>query len=443
MSLMTLLPSTRIDACHITVPGSKSYTNRALIAAALASGESTLLGASRSADSEVLIHALQKLGVVISTPSPDTILVCGTGGTFPAYHGTIDIGPAGTAMRFLTALCAAIPGANITLRGSTRMHLRPIGPLVSALRQAGATIDYSSSEGCPPLKIHSPTPLAGGAVAIDSSTSSQFISALLLVAPLMEQGLRLRMTGGRVSRSYIDMTLHTLHSFGLDAGYSDNDTITVLPKQVYAPQRYSIEGDASGATYLWAIAAVSKRSVTVENINLKSAQGDLAFPSLLAEMGCIIRRGERSITVTGPEHLQPIDADLELLPDAAQTLAVVAACAKGRSILRGLSTLRVKETDRIAALHSELAKVGIASEPGPDYLVIHGGAPTGARIATYDDHRMAMAFAVLAAKITGIHIENPEVVQKSFPDFWETLEELGIKGEAALSQEKPTHIGAT
>lgn len=428
MSVITLSSRLHNEPGRISLPGSKSYTNRALIAAAIASGESTLVGASHSTDSEVLIQALQKLGVEISTTS-QALTIRGTGGAFHPYHGTIDIGPAGTAMRFLTALCAAIPGANITLCGSTRMHLRPIGPLVSALRQAGATIEYSGSEGCPPLQIHSPTPLVGGDVRIDSSTSSQFISALLLVAPLFVEGLQLRLTGGRVSRSYIDMTLHTLHAFGLDASYTDNDAITVPPGQRYSPRAYHIEGDGSGATYLWAIAAVSGRSVTVENINPKSAQGDLAFPTLLAKMGCAIREDEQSITVTGPRELQPIDADLELLPDAAQTLAVVAACAKGQSILRGLSTLRVKETDRIAALHSELAKTGIQSEPGPDYLVIHGGAPTGARISTYDDHRMAMAFAVLAAKISGMQIENPDVVQKSFPDFWETLAQLGIEPE--------------
>jgi 3-phosphoshikimate 1-carboxyvinyltransferase len=422
---ITLSTPDTIDA-RIAVPGSKSYTNRALIAAAIAKGESTLSGASTSADSDVLVQALRNLGVSIQNPTPDTMIIGGTGGSFSPFSGTIDIGPAGTAMRFLAALCAAIPSASIRLCGSARMHQRPIGPLVAALQQAGARIAYRGAPGCPPLHISSPTPLRGGRIEVDTSESSQFLSALLLISPLCSAGLEIAVSGNTVSRSYIDMTLQTLHAFGLDAGYTSNGTILVPPGQSYSSRHYHVEGDASGASYLWALAAISGGSVTVENIIPGSAQGDLAFPSILAQMGCSVQEEARAITVSGPRELRPIEVTMELLPDSAQTLAVVAACAKGRSVIRGLQTLRIKETDRISALHAELGKLGIRSEPGPDYLVIHGGTPTGARIATYEDHRMAMSFAALAAKIPGMRIEHPEVVQKSFPDFWQKLAQIGV-----------------
>jgi 3-phosphoshikimate 1-carboxyvinyltransferase len=192
------------------------------------------------------------------------------------------------------------------------------------------------------------------------------------------------------------------------------------------PQSYRVEGDASGASYLWAIAAISGGTVTVENINPNSAQGDIAFPRLLEQMGCSVSYNSNAITVTGSKNLRAIEIDMESMPDTAQTLAVVAAFARGRTIIRGLQTLRVKETDRIAALHSELAKLGIASTTGPDYLVIDGGKPHGAQIATYEDHRMAMSFAVCASVIPGMTIEEPDVVEKSWPGFWDALAQVGI-----------------
>lgn len=413
----------------ITLPGSKSYTNRALVMAALAEGRSTLTSCSTSHDSQALISGLRMLGVSIEVPDATTLHIVGNGPRLTPYHGSIDVGPAGTTMRFLTALSAAIPGADVVLRGTERMHARPIRALVDTLRCAGATIDYLGLDGCPPLRIHSTAPLGGADLQIDGSTSSQFVSALLLASPLYADGVSISVIGKQISTSYIDMTIQGLRDFGVSAEHSHYKRLWVAAGQQYSPRTYQIEGDASGASYLWAIAAVSGGSVTVQNCNPASAQGDIRFPQLLARMGCTVTQDTDSITVTGTACLEAIEADMELMPDTAQTLAVVAAFARGDTVIRGLQTLRIKETDRIAALHTELGKIGISSTPGPDYLIVHGGTPRSAQIATYEDHRMAMSFAVCAAVLDGMIIEEPHVVQKSWPRFWETLAELGITGQ--------------
>jgi 3-phosphoshikimate 1-carboxyvinyltransferase len=429
MTHVTLTPPTSPIKTKVSVPGSKSYTNRGLLMAALATGVTRLSKVSPSSDSEALVAALRTLGIGIHAPDDTTLVVEGCGGRLNPYIGTIDVGPAGTTMRFLTALCAGIPGADITLRGTERMHARPIRDLVETLRQAGARIDYLGTDGCPPLRIHSTKSLIGGRITLNGSTSSQYITALLLTAPLFQAGLEVTIEGVQTSTPYIDMTLQSLRDFGLTASHTGYQHFTVKPGQCYRAGEYQVEGDASGASYLWAIAAIGRGTVTVENINPLSAQGDIKFPELLRQMGCEVHYGEHSVTVSGPAELHAIEADMTLMPDPAQTLAVVAACAHGTTVLRGLHTLPVKETDRIAALHQELLKMGIQSETGSDYLIIHGGEPHGARIATYEDHRMAMSFATLAAKIPAIEIEEPRVVDKSFPSFWETLAAMGISGE--------------
>lgn len=422
----------------VRAPGSKSYTNRALLIAALAAGPSRLTFTSPSTDSGALIRALRALGIAIdeergASPDDRTLTVHGQGGSLPPYTGEIDVGPAGTTMRFLCALCAAIPGSDIVLRGTERMHARPIGDLVEALRELGAHIDYLGTPGCPPLRVHSSTPLAGGNVRMHGSISSQFISALLLTAPLHQGPLTIEIAGDQISKSYIDMTLQNIADFGVSIENEAYQRYHYPAGQRYQARHYPIEGDASGASYLWGIAAVSGGTITVENININSAQGDIRFPELLEQMGCTVTRHERAITVQGASKLRAIEVDMSLMPDTAQTLAVIAACAQGSTVLRGLSTLRVKETDRIAALHTELSKIGIRAEPGPDFLVVHGGTPHGARIATYEDHRMAMSFALLGTRISGIEIEEPEVVAKSFPDFWRVLGD--ILGASSVSLE--------
>jgi 3-phosphoshikimate 1-carboxyvinyltransferase len=390
---------------------------------------SRIVGSSPSNDSEALTKCLRLLGIEIEIGDRGEILVHGGPEKLKPFHGVFDVGPAGTTMRFLTALCAAIPGADIVLQGTARMHQRPIHELVSTLRSAGATIDYLGTEGCPPLRIHSTRRLRGDNLSIDGSTSSQFLTAIALIAPLCENGLSLSVVGQQTSTSYIDMTLQSLKDFGIVASCDGYRQLTINAGQAYTPRTYHIEGDGSGASYLWGIAALSGTSITVHNVNPRSAQGDIAFPKLLERMGCSVTYGDTCITVQGPRKLLPIEANMELLPDCAQTLAVIAACAEGTSTLTGLKTLRVKETDRIQALQTELGKVGIPSEAGPDYLIVHGAQPHSGRIATYEDHRMAMSFAMLAPRIAGMVIEEPQVVAKSFPTFWKTLDQIGIRGE--------------
>lgn len=429
MRVLTLTPPSHPLSTRLAIPGSKSYTNRALLLAAQAHGISRLSSVSMSADSEAMVTALRQLGVSVHESKEGdktTLLVEGRGGSFLPCQGVIDVGPAGTTMRFLTALCAAIPGSDVELRGTERMHQRPIGDLVDALRALGAEIHYLGKDGHPPLRIASQKALHGGAVTMNGSVSSQFISALLLTAPLHTHPLSIKLSGEQISKSYIDMTIQSVGDFGVAIQNDSYRSYTSPEEAHFSARSYPIEGDASGASYLWGLAAVSGGSMTVENINPESAQGDVHFPELLRRMGCTVTMSERSITVAGAPRLRGIEADMSNMPDTAQTLAVIAATAEGATKITGLSTLRVKETDRIAALHTELAKVGIRSEAGPDYLVVHGGTPHGAQIATYEDHRMAMSFAMLGAIVSGMRIEEPEVVNKSFPTFWKVLESIGI-----------------
>jgi 3-phosphoshikimate 1-carboxyvinyltransferase len=226
------------------------------------------------------------------------------------------------------------------------------------------------------------------------------------------------------------MTIQSLADFGVEVSHDNYQRFYVSSGQRFLAQDYQVEGDASGASYLWALAAVSGGTITVENINPCSAQGDIKFPTLLERMGCSICASDRSITVSGTASLRAIEADMSLMPDTAQTLAAIAACAQGTTIIRGLSTLKVKETDRIEAVKAELSKMGIEADTGPDYIAVHGGSPKPATIATYEDHRMAMSFAILAARTGRMRIIDPKVVEKSFPDFWRTLASIGMRVEA-------------
>jgi 3-phosphoshikimate 1-carboxyvinyltransferase len=429
-SVILLTPPGRPIEAEFTIPGSKSYTNRALITAAIANGPSLLRSASMSKDSEAMCEAIAKLGIQVCH-QPDGLLVEGRGGSFVPFRGTIDIGPAGTTMRFLTALCSMIEGAEIVLRGSERMHARPIAELVDGLRQLGAEIEYLESKGCPPLRIRGKR-LEGGIIEMAGGISSQFFSAIMLAAPLLTSSLTIQVRGEQTSRSYIDMTVDSLRQFGVQVENRDYRSYLIEAGQSVRSGNCNIEGDASGASYLWGLAAVSSGRVRVHNLNPSSAQGDIRFPSLLERMGCTATSGFDGgtgwIEVRAPKHqLTAINADMTLMPDTAQTLAVIASTARGESLLSGLHTLRIKETDRILALKTELEKCGIACRDTDSTLAVLGGKPHGARIATYDDHRMAMSFAVLGSTLPGLEIEEPAVVDKSFPEFWRYLDQCGIR----------------
>lgn len=409
---------------QILMPGSKSYTNRALITAALTAGTTNILGYSKSDDSEVLLKALRKVGVGIEV-NDTMITVSGKGAAWRSVSAHIDIGHAGTAARFFLALAAYIPG-EITIDGSARMRERPILELVSALCTLGAQITYLGEEGHLPVRVRGGG-MQGGAVSLLGSVSSQYFSALLLVGPMFPEGISIRVEGEQISRSYIDMTIASMRDRGV-AVQNDNYTrYSVVPGSSYSPGDQYIEGDASGASYLWGAAAILGNMVCVRNISPLSAQGDVHFPDILERMGCAVQRNiaEQWIEVTGPNELLAIpEVDMTLMPDTAQTLAIVASFAKGSTRIKGLSTLRVKETDRIVALQNELKKMGVEAKVEGDDLIVRGGGHHAASIATYSDHRMAMAFAIASLRVPEIHIENPEVVTKSFPTFWEEVEKI-------------------
>lgn len=419
MQSLKLSPRGLIDHV-VNIPGSKSYTNRALVLAAMADGESVLEGISLSDDALAVIAALEKLGVNIRIDE-NNAYVEGVGGKFFPYHGVIDVGPAGTAMRFLTALCSAIENCEVVLQGSERMHERPISELVNALRSWGADIQYLEKDGCPPLKIKGGSLNFSQFLTMKGSVSSQFFTALLLLAPLAKR-VNIVVDGEQISKSYIDMSLGILEDFGLQVSNNEYRSYEVFGD--VESMQYQVEGDASGASYFWGMAAINGGRVRVENISVDSMQGDIYFPSILESMGCKVRKREDWIEVQGPKRLNPTEVDMELMPDTAQTLAVVAAFAQGSTKITGLSTLKVKETDRLLALKCELKKMGIDSEIGDDFIVVHGGEPRGGVIETYHDHRMAMSFAMAASRIDGMEILNPEVVAKSFPNFWEECKKV-------------------
>lgn len=403
----------------VTVPGSKSFTNRALVCAALAQGESLLTGWLDCEDTRAMIQALARLGVEVEETGTD-LLVRGVGGKFAIPLHPLDCGASGTSMRFLTALATLVPG-RVTLDGSSRMRERPIQPLAAALGEIGASV--RTAAGCPPVTVQGGS-LSGGEVTIDSSESSQFLTALLLVAPMTDEGVRVT-SKTITSRPYVDMTLDTMSAFGISVATPSDDTFWIAPRQHYRPRTYRIEPDATSATYFFAAAAATGGRVRVEGITAASTQADVRFVEVLERMGCSVDRGLGWISVRGPRYLHGIDVDLNSLPDSALTLAVVACLARGRTAIRNVPNLRLKETDRMAALECELRKLGADVETTETDLIIDPPEVVQpARIATYGDHRMAMSFAVAGLAVDGIVIEDPDCVAKTFPDFFDRLKLL-------------------
>jgi 3-phosphoshikimate 1-carboxyvinyltransferase len=429
-------------------PGSKSLTNRALLLAALADGQSTLAHALLEADdTERMIFALTQLGARIERQDESTLRIQGVGGRWRPRCGgpaaaplTLDLNNAGTATRFLAAAALLSP-APLTIDGNARMRERPIGQLIEPLRQLGASASYLAAPGHPPVTIVPPAGLGRGQrLEIPTTLSSQFISALLLIAPWLPGGLTIIMQGEVTSASYIHMTLGLLAQLGASVKSSEDLRVIRVGPSPGGPGlawfTCDIEPDASSATYFWAAAALFPgSSCKVRGLGPGSLQPDARFPDLLARMGAAVIRDEDepSITVRGPLGLDPIMADLSMMPDAAMTLAAVACFATGRSILRGLRTLRVKETDRIAALERELTKIGVQVEtsilgdrdaltisPPPGGIDASPAAPP-VHFDTYDDHRMAMSLALIALKRPNTFIRNPRCVAKTYPGFWRDL----------------------
>jgi len=407
----------------VTVPGSKSYTHRALVVSSLADGESILMNASRCEDTEITAQALIKFGVKVLWES-DRIRVAGRGGKFKGTDERIDVGNSGSSMRFLTALAALKKGVTL-LDGSERMRKRPIEELLNGLGNLGVKAYSQKGDGCPPVIVESQG-LRGGQAMIRGKESSQFLSSLLMVAPYAQGDVRIETTGPLASKPYVDITSDVMSAFGVQIENQGYDSFLVKAGQRYLPNEYRIEGDASSASYFFSAAAICRGKVKVRNLNPNSLQGDIGFPGVLERMGCRVTRGKDWVEVQG-RKLHGIEMDMNAMPDLVPTLAVTAAFVSDKTVIQNIGHLRFKESDRIHAVTAELGKMGIRSKSGEDWLEVEGGKPHGAEIETYDDHRLAMSFAVAGLATPGMKIRGEECVNKSFPGFWEELKKLSEK----------------
>ena len=420
-----ITPVQHIDTT-VSVPGSKSLTQRALIASALASGDSQLLGPLASEDTRYTIAALAAMGLRADTSDPDCWRVAGTGGRIETPATDIFLGNNGTATRFLTSL-AALGHGRFRITGSERMAQRPILPLLEALHGWGADIVSEAGTGCPPLTIEAHG-LTGGRTALPEGRSSQYLSSLLLVAPYADTPAELAVRGAILSQPYVRMTLAVMDAFGIQVEAAPALNAFRIPRGSYQARTYAIEGDASSASYFWAAAAVSGGRVTVTNVPRPSLQGDTNLLACLERMGCRIDSSASGITVTGPGQLRGIEVDMGDMPDVAPTLAVVAAFAEGTTVIDNIAHLRIKECDRLSAVVCELRKLGVEAEEEPARMIIRGRGGRnlhGATISTYEDHRMAMSFAVAGLRVPGVIIADEDCVAKSFPDFWRRFRLLG------------------
>lgn len=411
---MKIMPS-------ITPPGSKSITNRALLLAALASGESILNNVLFCHDTVVMIEALKKMGVKIEQHAQT--LKIKSDGNLNNPKEPLFLKNAGTAVRFLTAILAH---QNFTtcIEGDEQMQKRPIQDLIDALAQLGVAIE--SNAGCPPLKIHG-KPIEKGSVRIKGTSSSQYTSALLMLAPLLPESMTLEIDGHLVSKPYIDITLKVMKDFGIKTIERKGYERFTIPRQTYKPQTITIEPDASSASYFFGLAAITGTTIRVDHISPRSIQPDIHILHHLEKMGCKVKSDSIGIEISGPSKLKPLGRiDANDFPDGAMTLAVVAAFAEGTTELTGLENLRIKECDRLNALHTELKKMNVSVEEKPHGLVIHGNPlnMTGAQIHTYGDHRIAMCFGMAGCRIEGIKIEDPNCVGKTYPHFWKDLKSV-------------------
>ena len=419
---LEVAPRGPLDA-RVRVPGSKSVTNRALVTAALAPGVGRLRGALDSDDTRVMRECLAALGCPVE-PSGDAWTVAGGGGRLRAPQAPLFVGNSGTTARFLCA-AACLADGPVTIDGTPRMRERPIDDLTRALAQLGGRSRIEGRDGCPPLRVEGGG-LAGGAARIDASRSSQFVSAVLLAAPYAARDVALRFEGGvLVSRPYVDLTLDLMRDYGARAEWRGEAEIFVEAGAHYAARDYSVEADASSAAYPLCAAAIAGGRVRVDSLDPKTRQPDLGLVGLLEGMGCGVETGPDWVAVSAPAGgLRGLDADMNDLPDAVLALAVVALFAKGTTHIRNVANLRIKETDRLAALETELRKLGAKAHSDADSLHIEPGPVRGAAIDTYDDHRMAMAFALAGLRVPGVVIRDPGCVSKTWPDYFGMLESL-------------------
>ena len=420
---LEMQPVSQPIVARVRPPGSKSITNRALVCAALSDGISILRGALDSEDTRVMIDGLGRLGIAVeSRDAGRTLKVHGAAGRIPAVEAELFCANSGTTIRFLTAVATLGHGA-FRLDGVARMRERPIADLLDALTQLGAIVKSESENGCPPVVVHA-NGLPGGKATVRGDISSQFLSGLLMAAAGAAAPVEVSIDGLLVSQPYVRMTLAVMKEFGVDV--TTNDALSRF--EIAAPLRYracgyAIEPDASAASYFWAAAAVTGGEVTVEGLSARSLQGDVAFVDCLAAMGCEVHAGADEITVVG-RPLHGVDVDMNAISDTVQTLAVVALFADSPTTIRNVGHIRHKETDRIAALATELRKLGATVEEREDGLTITPGTLNPAAVDTYHDHRMAMSFALSGLRQPGVRINDPGCTAKTYPEFFADLQKI-------------------
>ncbi len=435
MSDVTIQPVERAFSASITPPASKSLSNRALVLAALSSGQSVVRNLLLADDTRVMIDGLRKLGfdLTLHEETPAAATIIGQGGKIPAASADLFCGNSGTTIRFLSAVCALGKGA-FKLDGVERMRQRPIGELMQMLRDLGVRSKFLERAGFPPVEIDADG-LPGGLIQFGAAQSSQFLSAVLMIAPFVRHELKVDLIGRQTSWPYVAMTMQLMDEFGLTPELL-RDASTGLPRQIVVPQgqyaatEYRVEPDASNATYFMAAAAMHEGSqVVIRGLGRGSLQGDVGFTEVLKRMGATVHMQRDCVTIAGSGLLRGIEVDLSPMPDTAQTLAVTALLAQGTTTIRGLHTLRVKETDRLEAMATELKRLGAQAEIEGDTLRIDPPEHIlPAEVQTYDDHRMAMSFALAAAAAPGIVIKDAQCVQKTYPNFFEDLQQvLGTK----------------
>ncbi len=411
----------QITTSCVTIPGSKSISHRMVICAALSSGTCLVSNVLESQDVMLTINALRQMGAGIEKKNENTYEIQGFNGFPQKSLDPVYLGNSGTSMRLLAGI-AALGNTEFVLTGDERMCQRPMDELLAALKKIGIIAFSRNAAGTPPIIIQGKSRL-GGQTFLDCSKSSQYLSALLLMGGLLDNGLEITLASRPVSMPYIGLTCDIMAQFGVTTRKKSDTLYHVPGRQTFEPGHYHVEPDLSNAGYFWAAGAICRQPVYVKHISKKSLQGDLALIDHFEKMGCVLYHSSDGIGVKGGD-LEGIEVDMSDTPDAVPALAVVAAFAKGRTCIYNIAHLREKECDRIDAIVTELNKTGIKATQGDDYMIIHGGRPKGARIETYNDHRIAMAFSIMGLVIPGIEIENPGCVAKSFPNFWDVLNTL-------------------
>jgi 3-phosphoshikimate 1-carboxyvinyltransferase len=423
MNSLQLLPLPSPVIKEVLLPGSLSYTIRALALAAMTNGTVRIENPLKSDDTYAMLAALETLGIK-NEEEENAFVIYGDVSDVIEETYTVNIRLSGRTARMLLAMLCIIPGTKTLTCGET-FKKRPMKDLIDGLRQLGAKIEYLEEDGHLPVKISSGK-LKPGKVTMEGSMSSQYFSAIMMIAPYVGD-ITINVEGEQASKPFIDITTDAMKQFGVGVANENYKRYHIAAGQQYKKSSYTVEPDATAASYFWGIAAITQSKISVPNISTKSKQGDVHFIDILEKMGCFVRKTDNAIIVKGPAQLKSVKVDMNHLPDVVPTLAVIASFANGTTHITGLSHLKGKESDRIEAPKTELGKMGITATSTDDSLTITGGAPYGTSIKTYDDHRIAMAFAIAGSRIQNMVINHPEVVSKSFPEFWSTMEEIGIR----------------